>query len=211
MWDKTVYAELGSYRSLSPALQRKLGLGEDLQRLGGNAYWRLAWMRDMKSQAFNAGVFGWNARLAPDRSVAAPSDRYNDVGIDGSWQYLGTREHLVTVNGSYVRERRTEGISGDTSRLNEARLNASYHWQQAWGLTGGWFSTHGSDPAARTRGTVLQADWTPWGKDSDSAPAWANLVGLRLGAQYTRYASFGGESEGASAHNTSFVFAWTAF
>lgn len=210
-WDKALYAELGSYRSLSPTLQRKLGLGEDAQRLGGNAYWRLAWFRDMKSQAFNAGVFGWNARLEPDRSVSAPRDRYNDIGIDGSWQYLGTREHLVTVNGSYVRERKTEGSSGDASRLNEARLNASYHYQQTWGLSGGWFSTRGSDAAARTQGTLLQADWTPWGKDSDSAPSWASLVGVRLGAQYTRYSTFAGASEGASDHNTAFVFAWTAF
>lgn len=211
LWDKSLYAELGSYRSLSPTMQRKLGLGEDAQRLGGNAYWRLAWFRDMKSQAFNAGLFGWNARLEPDRSVAAPRDRYNDIGIDGSWQYLGTREHLVTINGSYVRERKTEGGSGESSRLNESRLNASYHYRQTWGLSGGWFSTRGSDAAARTQGTLLQADWTPWGKDSDNAPSWGNLVGVRLGAQYTRYGKYAGTSEGAGDHNTAFVFAWTAF
>lgn len=211
LFDKSLYAELGTYRSMTPSVQRRLGLGEDPQRLGGNTYWRLAWMKDQKSQAFHAGVFGWNASLAPDRTAAGPSDKFRDVGVDASYQFLGTREHIATVNGSFVSERKTEGVTGDVTRLKESRLNGSYHFNQTWGGSVGVFSTHGSDPADSTRGHLLQVDWTPWGKESVSAPnpfGWANL---RLGGQYWIYNKFAGDSGSAKDHNTLYLFAWTSF
>lgn len=211
LWNKTIYAELGSYRSLSPSAQDTLGLGTDPQRLGGNAYWRLAWMRDEKKQAFHAGLFGWNAKLSPDRSAGTPQDKYNDVGIDASYQFLGTREHVFTLNASSLRERHTDGASGEVSRLRENRLNGSYHFNQTWGASAGWFSTTGSDPAAATRGALLQADWTPWGKEDATAPAPFSLANLRLGAQYWRYSRFAGDTANAGDHNTTYLFAWLAF
>lgn len=211
LWDKTIYAELGSYRSLSPSGQDRLGLGTDPQRLDGNVYWRLAWMRDQKSQAFHAGLFGWNARLSPDRSGGTPQDKYADVGIDASYQFLGTRQHIFTVNGSHIMERHTDGSSGDVSRLRESRLNASYHFNETWGASTGWFSTRGSDPTARTTGTLWQADWTPWGKEDHEAPSPFSLANLRLGAQWWHYNRFGGDSAGAKDHDTTYLFAWLAF
>lgn len=211
LYDKSLYAELGTYRSMAPRTQSRLGLGEDLQRLGGNAYWRLGWLKDQKSQAFHVGLFGWNATLSPDRTVAAPADKFRDIGIDAGYQFLGTREHVVSVDGSYVSERKTEGATGDLIRLKEARLNASYYFNQTWGGTVGLFSTHGTDPTAATNGHLLQVDWTPWGKESASAPnpfGWANL---RLGAQYWAYNKFGGDSASAKDHNTLYLFAWTSF
>ncbi len=211
LWNKTIYAELGSYRSLSSKAQDELGLGADPQRLGANVYWRLAWMADMKSQAFHAGLFGWDARLSPDRAVPASQDRYGDVGIDASYQFLGTREHIVTVNASHVAERRTDGAGGGLTRLRESRLNASYHFQQTWGASAGWFSTTGSDPGARTSGTLWQADWTPWGKEDRSAPEPFSFANLRLGAQLWHYDHFGGDAVSARSHDTAFIFAWSAF
>jgi hypothetical protein len=211
LFDKSFYAELGRYSSLSPSFQNQLGVGEDQQRLGANAYWRLAYMKDMKSQAFHAGLFGWNAVLAPDRSMSVPSNQYQDMGIDGSYQFLGTRRHIATVNGSHVRERVTSGATDEKTTLHETRLNASYYFDQTWGGSIGLFSTHGTDPAASTKGNLVQADWTPWGKESASAPApfgWANL---RLGAQYWMYDKFAGESSGAKDRNTLYLFAWTSF
>jgi len=210
-WDKSLYAELGSYRSLSPSVQRKLGAGDDAQRLAGNVYWRLAWMRDLGARSFSAGVFGWNAALAPDREPGTASDRVRDMGLDASYQFLGTREHIATVSGSLVRERRRLGDGSGTGRLTEQRLNASYHFRNTWGASAGYFDTHGSDPASATRDQLLQLDWTPWGKEDQAAPApfgWANL---RLGAQLWHYSRFGGDSTGASGHDTLHLFAWTAF
>lgn len=209
-FDNSYYAELGSYRSMSPAAQLHLGLGADQQKLGDNAYWRLGWFKDQKSQAFQLGMFGWNARLQPDPSDPV-SNKYRDLGIDGSYQFLGTREHVATVNGSYVNERKSAAGS-DTERLHEARLNATYHYNQTWGGGAGLFSTQGSDPAAKTNGYLLQADWTPWGKENASAPAPLSAANLRLGAQYWVYNKLNGEA-GAAARdrNTLFLFAWTSF
>ncbi len=212
LFDKAVYAELGSYRSMPPALQRRLGLGgEDRQRLGPNAYWRLAWFQDKKSQAYHVGVFGWNASLEPDRTVSSPRDKYNDVGIDGGYQFLGIRQHIFTVNGSYVAEKKTAGATADVTRLKESRLNASYFFNQTWGASAGVFSTHGSDPMVDSRGHLVQLDWTPWGKEEATAPdpfAWANI---RLGAQYWIYNKFAGDTASAKDHNMLYLFAWTSF
>ncbi|CAH0356206.1 hypothetical protein [Aquabacterium sp. CECT 9606] len=212
LWNNSVYAELGTYRSLSPSFQSKLGLGhEDTQRLGGNAYWRLAYLKDLKSSNFSAGLFGFSGKVEPDRTVSAPRDKFNDIGVDGSYQFLGTREHIATVNGSYIHERKTEGATGDKSTLNTLRLNASYYFNQSFGGTVGVFSTRGSAPEDTTTGKLFQLDWTPWGKEDAAAPApfaWANV---RLGAQYWMYNKFAGESTGASGNNTLAVFAWTSF
>ena len=210
-WDQSVYAELGSYRSLSSSVQHKLGAGDDSQRLGGNAYWRLAYLRDLGAQSFSAGVFGWNASLAPDRQPGTASDRVRDIGVDASYQFLGTREHIATVSGSLVRERKRLGDGSGTDRLTEQRLNASYHFQNTWGASAGHFNTHGSDPASATRGQLLQLDWTPWGKEDHSAPEPVSWAHLRLGVQLWHYNRFAGESTGASAHDTLHLFAWTAF
>lgn len=207
--DNAYYAELGSYRSMSPAAQKHLGLGDDGNKLGGNAYWRLGWLKDQKSQAFQLGLFGWNANLQPDLADPA-SNKYRDLGIDGSYQFLGTREHVASVNGSFVNQRKTSA-GAETERLHEARLNASYHYNQTWGGSAGLFSTQGSDPAAKTNGYLLQADWTPWGKENATAPAPFSAANLRLGAQYWVYDKFSGESAGAKEHNTLYLFAWTSF
>lgn len=208
-FDNAYYAELGSYRSMSPAVQKHLGLGEDTNKLGGNAYWRLGWLKDLKSQALQLGLFGWNANLQPDLSDPA-SNKYRDLGVDASYQFLGTREHVATVNGSFVNQRKT-AAGADSERLREARLNASYHYNQTYGGSAGLFSTHGSSPTDATTGYLLQADWTPWGKENASAPAPFSAANLRLGAQYWVYDKFSGESAGAKDHNTLFLFAWTSF
>ena len=211
LYDKSIYAELGSYRSLSPTMQSKLGVGSDPQRLGANAYWRLAWMQDQKSQAFHVGMFGWNAALTPDRTAGGPSDKYRDMGVDASYQFLGTREHIATVSGSYIGERKDVGATGDRTRLHESRLNASYYFNQTWGGSAGLFATHGTDAAVATNGHLLQLDWSPWGKESASAPqpfSWANL---RLGAQYWMYDKFAGDKATAKDHNMLYLFAWTSF
>ena len=211
LFANSVYAELGSYRSMTPKLQDKLGLGRDLQRLGGNAYWRLAWMPDRKSDAWHVGVFGWNARLQPDREAGGLYDTYKDVGIDGGYQFLGTRENIWTVAASVLNENKREGETGLASHLSERRLAATYSWQQTWGASAGLFSTLGSDPAATTRGQLLQADFTPWGKEGKAAPSPISWANLRVGLQYWHYNVFGGTRDGASDHDGLFLFAWSAF
>jgi hypothetical protein len=234
-WDNHLYAELGTYRSLSAAMQGKLGhdRAADPGRLGGGTtYWRAAWFDDRKRDAWSLGVFGFNAALQPDRTPGTPSNSFNDIGVDAQYQFLGTREHVVTLQGSFVRERQKRQALlalGETSNLhgslNELRLNASYHYRQTWGVTLGHFRTTGSADALLyaanpgnvpdTSGNVIQADWTPFGKEDSWGSPWANL---RLGAQYTRYTKYNGAStnydgagRNAADNNTLFLFAWTSF
>lgn len=232
--DDRVYAELGTYRSLSLRSQRVLGLAtaDDPGRLGRSTlYYRIAYLRDLKSRAYSVGLFGLNARLAPDRASSA-ADRYRDIGVDGSYTFLGTRKHVASVYGSYVRERRTldttgAALAGDPTRhkLNEFKLTGSYAYNKTYGGSLSRFDTRGqangtlygdgfAAGSPNSAGWVYQVDWTPWGKeDSWLAP----LANLRLGAQYTQYQRFNGAAQNydgngrnARDNNTLYLFAWTA-
>jgi hypothetical protein len=229
-FNNMLYAEVGGYKSLSPSMLKKLNV-EGPGKLSGVApYWRLALFQDMKKQAFNVGIFGMEAKLQPDYLSSGPKDKYRDVGIDASYQFLGTREHIWTVNGSYIHERMTLDYSAPDNRrgnLNRYDVNTSYYYQNTYGVSAGLFGVNGGkntdfyDPAStvtgspNTRGYILQADYTPWGKDDSWGSPWANL---RLGLQYTGYTKFNGSKNNydgtgrdAKDNNTLFAFAWLSF
>jgi len=233
--DEHFYAELGSYRSLSPAALDSLGLGRDSYpgKLGSStSYWRVAFFDDLKKSAFSLGAFGFNAALDPSGDGSSNSDHYRDLGLDAHYQFLGTREHIGTLNASYIREHQgldASAAAGNADsangRLNELNLNASYTYDQTWGLTLGRFVIQGSRDAALyadsangspdSAGWVLQTDWTPWGKEGSWGSPWANL---RVGLQYTAYDRFDGAKHNydgaghdASDNNTIYAFIWTSF
>src|SRR5882757_730709 len=71
----SIYAELGTYRAWSPAMQVKFGLGagNDIGRVDpGALYWRLNYIKDMNTQAFSAGLIGLNASIQPERLDGGP-------------------------------------------------------------------------------------------------------------------------------------------
>ncbi|HJV61986.1 MAG TPA: cytochrome c1 protein [Albitalea sp.] len=233
LWDKHWYGELGLYGTLSPTMLDHLN-AEDLGKFRSpGTYLRLGWMQDRKRDNFSLGLVGFDARLSPDRS-APKADHYRDLGIDAAYQWLGNREHIVSVNASLIREWQTLDqtlAAGGAARagqdLTQARLAASYTYAQTWGLTAGLFDTRGSRDAvlnasayggrSDTAGYLLQADWTPWGKEGSWAAPWANL---RLGLQYTGYSRYQGGSHylddngndrRARDNNTLVAFAWLAF
>ena len=181
------------------------------QRLAGNTYWRLGWMTDRKRDSFHVGAFGWTATVEPDRAAPAERDRHQDIGIDAGYQFLGDRQRVLSIDGSFARERLREGATGDTTTLRESRLGASYYLDQTWGMSAGLFATSGDDPALTTRGTVLQVDWTPWGKEGAATAQPVSWANLRVGAQYWMYNRFAGESAGAKNADTAFLFAWVSF
>ena len=230
----SIYAEVGTYRSLSPAMQIKFGegAGNDIGKLDDSIYWRLNYIQDLNTQAFSAGLLGFNFSLNPDRTDGGPVNRYRDIGLDASYMYLGSGLHNVTAYASFIREDQTHtfdlangGSDNLNDRLYEFRFNASYYYAQTYGATIGRFSTHGTRDATLysafsangspdTAGTVLQVDWTPWGKEKSWARPYANA---RLGLQYTIYDKFDGASSNydgngrnASDNNTLFLFVWAA-
>jgi hypothetical protein len=237
MIDNNWYAELGGYQTLSRTMRNKLNVGEDGRISGTAPYWRLAYFKDMHNQAFHFGLFGMQANVEPD-FTGGPKDRYRDIGVDASYQYLGTREHVFTVNTSYIDEHNrlnysfgNEGASRAHNNLKRFDIAGSYNYKNTYGLSVGLFDIRGSKDdllyntgeqdagsvkgSPNSRGYILQADWTPWGKeDSWLAPN----MNMRLGLQYTGYTKFNGASHNydgygrdASDNNTLFAFAWFAF
>jgi hypothetical protein len=183
---------------------------------GVSPYWRLAYFNDMHKSAYNIGLFGMNTHILPGRE-AGLTDKYTDIGIDGSYQFLGTREHVMTVNGSYTHEHRqldasilNDSASQKNGHLDRFDVNTSYHYDKTYGLTAGFFDIRGNkdsvlyaaidngvpiaDSGSRTnspnsRGYTLQADWTPLGKEQSWGAPFANM---RFAVQYTGYTKFNG-------------------
>lgn len=234
-YDNHWYAELGGYASLSRSVLDKLNV-EDGGSLSGLApYWRVAYSHDSKGLSWSLGAFGLDANLRPDRTPG-PTDKYRDVGVDGSLQLFDMGPHVVTVNGAYVHEDQTRdatfaggGSALRSGSLDSTAINASWYYDNHWGMTLGRFELRGSrdeglfapEPGSGSRtgkpdssGTILQADWTPFGGAESWHSPWANL---RLGLQYTWYDKFNGAAHdydgfgrNASDNDTLFLFAWLA-
>ena len=220
--DNSYYAELGTYNSLSPSLQSRLGAGrypdpegapgEAFPSLSNAPYWRLGYMKDLRTRAWNVGLMGFSGTLK-NRLDSTETTRFNDYGLDGGYQFLGNREHVVTVNGSWLREKVNDSTNGEYTTRN-LKLATSYHYLNTYGATVGYFKGHSSNTSvvASNSGTLYQLDWTPWGKESSWNAPWANL---RLGLQYVRFntssdidTSLGQKT---SDLNSWRLFAWTSF
>jgi hypothetical protein len=238
LWfNDSLYAEIAGYRSLSHGLLGTIGVGDEAGRIAGTApYVRLAYQKDWGKQVASFGVVGMRAAIHPERAPG-PTNKYSDWGFDATCQYLGNRKNIITATIGYLHERQTrdfdveEGITDRRrQRLNSVNANVSYYYHNAYGVTAGLFHTWGSrdrnlfGPAEGegsrtgrpdTSGYVLQADWSPLGKEGSWGAPYANL---RLGVQYTGYFKFNGASRNydgfgrdASDNNTVFAFAAVAF
>lgn len=224
--DGGIYAELGGYRAAGRGYMINTNAISDPtnpgDRLVGTApYGRLSYLRMYGGGMVSAGIFGISGKLRPFDS-AGTGDKFGDVGVDASYQFLGTREHIFTAAGSHIREKRTldetfgaGGAEHQSLALSQSRLTTSYHYRNTYGVTLSRFISSGSadkllyaSGKPGSRGWVTQFDWTPLGKaDSWGAP-WANV---RIGLQYTRYGEFDGSSDGAGDHNSTNLFVWTSF
>jgi len=230
LWDNSFYAELGGYGALSQSFLDKVNVGADSKVKGTAPYWRLGYMKDLHSQFWSVGLVGMNADVEPGY-VSGPTDRYRDIGLDASYQFLGDRKNILALNTSYVRETQTRDASvaaGEAAnlegKLNRFDISGSWHYDQTWGLTASYFNVNGDADATLygsvsgkpdTAGYTLQGDWTPWGKESSWGAPWANV---RLGLQYTWYTKFlgdktdyDGSGRNASDNNTLYAFVWTSF
>lgn len=214
--DDSIYAELGMYNTLSPHMQSRLGLGktdgEEFGRINNAPYWRVGYMKDLRTSAWTVGVLGFSGDIK-DRVSGDSMNKFRDFGLDASYMFLGNREHVVTVNGSYLKEHSTTpGDDGDVSNSTKNyRLAGSYHFMNTYGATLGYFKTSSEDHSTDNRGYIYQLDWTPWGKESSWASPWANL---RVGLQYVTF-KVDAETEAAGGKpgdkNNMRVFAWTSF
>lgn len=234
--DNHVYLEFGGYRSLGASVLDFLNLDLGPRISGIAPYWRAAYSLRKGGQSFEVGVFGMAAHLRPDRTPGA-SDRYTDLGLDASYQWVKDPNHVLSLNSAYVHERQHLDASypaGDAANasdtLDSFTLDASYSLDRRYGLTAGLFRTWGTadpglyapapdvgsrigDPAIN--GYRVQADFTPFGGAGSWGKPWVNA---RLGVQYTGYTKFNGaktdyDGSGRKAldNNTLSAFLWTAF
>lgn len=231
--NQSMYAEAGVYWTPSNRFLSAFGSDFGPGPINGVApYVRLAYQKDFGDQNFQVGAFGFFPKLYPggDKS-AGTADTYSDIGIDGSYQFLGDTENIATVNFRYTHENQGLGASQvlelTTNRkntLDDFRLDASYYWHAMIGGTVQWFNTWGStdellyaDSAnfkPDSSGFRFQLDVTPWG--TDVSPL-GERFNMRIGLQFTHYTKFDGAGKNydgsgrnASDNDTLRLFTWFA-
>lgn len=233
-----LYAEVGGYRTLSPAF-----LGDVNADFGGRIsgvapYGRVAYTWNLAKGNVELGAFAFHAGkglVSADAqgnviAVPGPTDKFTDLGIDASYQFLNGGNHIVTINGLYMAERQrldatyvTGGSCNLHDTLQAANVNVAYWYQNTWGAVLGGFANNGSsdltlygnDGTPNTRGGMTELIWTPFGKSGSWAQPYANV---RFGLQYTWYTRFSGRSTNidgagrrASDNNTLFLYTWLSF
>jgi hypothetical protein len=242
-YDRRIYFEAGAYTSYGRTLLSILG-----QTLGPGStrnlapYVRAAYQWDWGEQNAYVGALFLNANLDPtvsdfSASGAMGQDRYTDYALDGGYQFIGDGTHIVTGQAIFVHEDQALHGSfntGDSSQvngsLNQVRANATYYYENTYGLTLGWQYTWGRQnaalfPASPGSGSAngkpnsnafsIEGDWVPFGKQDSWARPFANM---KVGIQYVVYTMFNGGSKNydgfgrnASDNNTLYIYLWTAF
>lgn len=237
-YDNALYVEAGVYGTMSPALAKIVG---DYNYPGTSSspmpYLRAAYEWDWSGQAAEIGALGLYSQLQPGGMPGFGTDKYTDLSIDGTYQWIGDGTNIVSFYTIYTHEHRqldasyAEGLaSNPTGHLDQLRANVSYYYQNTYGISFGVQKTDGSaDTLLYTPGPIsgsnngkpnstafiTEIDWIPFGKSDSWAAPFANL---KFGAQYTAYTQFnggGGNYDGAGrsagANNTLYVFSWLAF
>lgn len=234
-WDENFYTEVGLYNSTSTGFLKAVGVDPaDTSELKSTApYVRVAYQKDYGDQNFEIGAFGLFADLYPGRdSSTGQSDHYTDLGLDASYQYLGDGQNIYTLNGRFISEHQKLNASvllgnalSSSVNFNELNANASYYFQNTYGVSVGAFHTWGSSDALlyadnrtlkpNSSGFTFQIDGTPFGGENAE---YGPRVNVRMGIQYTAYTMFDGAStnydglgRNASDNNTLRIFLWTAF
>ncbi|MBV8978213.1 MAG: cytochrome C [Alphaproteobacteria bacterium] len=232
-WDSSVYTEAGVYWTPSHGFLSAMGTDSGPGTLSSVApYLRIAYQKDTGEQNFEIGGFGFFPALHPgDDTSTGTTDRYSDLGLDASYQFLGSTQNIYTVNARFTHEQQDlkatyllGGAAKASNTLEDFRIDASYYWKNTIGGSVQAFDTWGSRDALlyggnRTlapdsSGIILQVDGTPFGHDMTMLGGRFNL---RAGLQYTIYTKFDGAAtnydgsgRNASDNNTLRLFIWTA-
>lgn len=242
--DSKYYVEAGGYKTPARGTLRWLGADpDDPGDINGIApYGRVAIQTDAAGGTIESGAFILKAALWPGRDRSSGlTDRYTDYGVDASW-FKPLKSDTLTLQGRYTHEEQSLNGScalgmadgsiptaplsqcADNS-LDEFKVDGSYYWHDAVGLTVSAFDTTGStNPIVyggyRTMrpdssGWQLQFDGTPFGgRKSPFGPRF----NMRVGVQYTHYTRFNGarfnydfSGRNAPDNDTFRVFTWVAF
>ena len=172
LWNKTVYAELGAYRTADRLLSFMSAGIDDAGKTklsGSNPYWRLAIMHEWGPHNLMVGTSGMNAHVYDAGSDTSDPDnlgRFRNTGIDAQYQYL-LDPHTVTAQFAYMRQVQTysaaavagatapatfslaDGVTAvdpanvsDTTNVFRAKL--SYVYQAKYGASLAFFNKTGT-------------------------------------------------------------------
>ena len=232
LWNKTVYAEIGGYRTADGVLSfLRAGTNKaDDKVLDGIApYWRLALQHDWGEGSHSAmlGAYGMTAKIYPDSlNPVGPTDKFRDLGLDAQYQYV-TDVHRVSAQVNYIHEKQdldATFAAGDSANphntLNSFNAKLSYYYNNKYGITFNHFRIKGdsdsglypNDPVTGsasgspdTSGYRVELNWLPW-RDR------------RFTLQYTTYQKFNGAKDNydgagrnAKDNNSLYLLAWFPF
>ena len=231
------FVEAGGYGS--PGATALMRLGSDPYSPGdihGFApYGRVAFQKAIGPGTLELGAFGMRADINPGRDrTTGFTDRYTDIGVDGSYVMTRTNTDVISANARYIDEQQSLNATCALAlatpdcvknSLRDLRFDASYYWRTKIGATVAAFDTSGSaNPIVysgnRTAkpdstGLMFQLDATPWG---DGSGPLGPRFNMRVGVQYFLYSRFNGagsnyDGAGANAsdNNTLRVFTWIAY
>lgn len=233
MWNRTLYAEIGGYRTASEgfsAFRAGVDLNEAAVLDGIAPYWRLALQHewDGGTQSAMVGAFGLTANRFPDPLAAVgTTDKFSDQGIDAQYQYV-TDTHRFSGQIAYIREQQelngtfaAGGSSNLNNQLNNLSAKLTYYYKTKYGVSLGYQRIEGDTDAGlystgepvsgsasgspNSTALILELNWLPW-RDR------------RFTLQYTAYQEFNGGKtnydglgRNASDNNTLFLLAWFPF
>jgi len=128
LWNKTVYAELGTYKTANRVLSfMSAGIDDaSTTKLSGsnNPYWRLALTREWGPHNIMVGTSGMVAHVYDGGSdTLDPNNlgRFRNTGVDAQYQYL-LDPHAVTAQVAYMRQVQTYSANA----LAGATASATY-------------------------------------------------------------------------------------
>jgi hypothetical protein len=226
-WDKSLYGEFSMYKTPNgPFGFLHSGDNSNLTRIkDGAPYWRFAYMKELGPHNLMVGTSGLIANIYEGGDFTAPSDRFEDLGLDAQYQYI-LDPHAVTAQVKYIHEDTKWGVppgSNATDTLSQFQLKGTYVYRAKYGadlsynqVTGrndaGWYGTGGPvDVTGNVSGSPDASYWIP-------EVFWIPTQYVRVGAQYWHYTKFNGASSNydgfgrnASDNDTLFFYIWGAY
>ncbi len=226
-WNQNLYGEFSLYKTANGVFSfLHPGTNADATKLqGANPYLRIAYSREIGPHNFMIGASGLEADIHEGNDTTMPTDRYQDVGVDGQYQYI-LDPHTVTTQISYMHEKTKWGdpsvASNPSDTLKELKLKGTYVYQARYGaslsydqITGTsdavFYQAGPGDVTGNLNGSPDVSVWIP-------EIFWTPVQYLRLGAQYWHYTKFNGTrsnydgfGRNASANDTLFIYAWGAY
>ena len=155
MWNRTLYAELGGYRTADgvfSVLRAGIDPSTAAELQGTSPYGRLALQHewDDGSQSAMVGAYGLRAKKYPDPlNPNGATDTFADVGVDAQYQYI-TSAHRISGQLNYIHETQDlEGTFGlgnsanPRNKLSSFGAKVTYYYDVKYGVSLGYHQISG--------------------------------------------------------------------